>query len=306
MFRMNITQFKRLVSNYLSGNASHREATLLNNYLDKAWEEKQVPGDVEEQRLEVWNNLKREIAPPRIKVWRYAATALILIATGASYTYRLALQDWLDPIPTQSITALKYQVKKIILPDSSVAILNGGTTVTYPQYFRGSQRNITVNGEAFFEVTPQTAPFIITGPHLSVKVLGTSFVVADSSGIEKPKVSVKTGRVAVTAGTAVQQLTENEELVYENETIYIYKQAEVNTSWTSKKLLFNESALNDVFREIEILYGVKISAANPAVNNLKFTGAFEDTDTINDILKVISLSYRLTIHKNKQGVIVIK
>ncbi|MDR6567458.1 DUF4974 domain-containing protein [Chitinophaga ginsengisegetis] len=302
---MNITQFKRLVSNYLSGNATHREATLLNTYLDKAWEEKQVPADVEEQRLEVWNNLKREIAPPRIRVWRYAATALILISTGATYTYRLALQNWLDPVPMQSITALKYQVKKVILPDSSVAILNGGTTLIYPQYFRGKQRNITVNGEAFFEVIPQTAPFIITGPHLSVKVLGTSFVVADSSSIEKPKVSVKTGRVAVTAGAAVQQLTENEELVYDKETIYIYKQTEVNTGWTSKKLLFNESALNDVFREIELLYGVKIKTT-PAISDLKFTGAFEETDTMNDILKVISLSYRLTIHKNKNGIIVIK
>ncbi|SEW53921.1 FecR family protein [Chitinophaga arvensicola] len=305
---MNIAQFKRLVDNYLSGNASRREATLLNSYLDKAWEEKQLPSDAEEQGQEVWNRIRGEIAPPvrSIRVWRYAASALIMIAAGAGYKYQFELQDWLDPIPMQSATALKYQVKKITLPDSSVVILNSGSTLTWPQRFRGKHRNISVNGEAFFDVTPQTAPFIITGPHLQVKVLGTSFVVTDSSNIEKPKVSVKTGSVAVTAATVVQQLRENEELVYENGAINIYKQTEVNTGWTSKKLQFNESALAEVFGEMEKIYGIKIKTANRAIRDEKFTGAFEETDTVDDILKVIALSYRLTIHKDKDGTIVIR
>jgi len=64
MFRMNITQFKRLVNNYLSGNASRKEATLLNKYLDKAWEEKQIPSDAEAQGEGVWNQIRLEIAPP--------------------------------------------------------------------------------------------------------------------------------------------------------------------------------------------------------------------------------------------------
>lgn len=305
---MNITQFKRLVNNYLSGNASRKEATLLNRYLDKAWVEKQLPPDAEGQGEEVWNKIRLEIATPvrSIKIWRYAASALLMIAAGAGYKYQFELQDWLDPIPMQSVTALKYQVKKITLPDSSVVILNSGTTLTWPQRFRGKHRSISVDGEAFFDVTPQTAPFIITGPHLQVKVLGTSFVVTDSSSIEKPKVSVKTGSVAVTAAMKVQQLRENEELVYENGAINIYKQTEVNTGWTSKKLQFNESALQEVFREIERVYGTRIRTANPAIRDEKFTGAFEETDTVNDILKVIALSYRLTIYKEKDGTIVIK
>lgn len=299
-----------MVDNYLAGNASRREAAILQHWLDKAMAEKELPADAELHRQQVLDNLRLAIYEPRkTSIWKYsmAAAAGVSLLVAAT-VYRFELQDWLSPVPIEMVTALKYQVKKVVLPDSSVVVLNGGTTLMYPKYFRGQKRSIKVNGEAFFEVMPETAPFIITGPNLKVQVLGTSFVVTDSIGIQSPKVSVKSGRVAVTAETVTRQLGAAEELVFNKsaQQIKIYTQQEVNTGWTSNKLMFNESALSAVFREIETLYGVKISCGNPATAGLKFTGAFEEDDSLDDILKVIALSYRLTIHKNKDGTILIK
>jgi transmembrane sensor len=310
MFRMNISQFKRMVDNYLAGNASRREAAIMQQWLDEALAEKEIPADSDQQRQQVLDNLRVAIYEPRkTSIWKYsmAAAASVSLLVAAT-VYRFELQDWLNPVPIEMVTALKYQVKKVVLPDSSVVVLNGGTTVMYPKYFRGPKRSIKVNGEAFFDVTPEAAPFIITGPNLKVQVLGTSFVVTDSIGIQSPKVSVKSGRVAVTAETVTRQLGAAEELVFNKtqQQIKIYTQQEVNTGWISNKLIFNESVLSAVFSEIEKLYGVKIICGNGATAGLKFTGAFEEADTLDDILKVISLSYRLTIHKNKNGTIVIK
>ncbi|WP_291916448.1 FecR domain-containing protein [Chitinophaga sp.] len=307
---MNISQFRRMVDSYLAGNASRREAAVLQQWLDKAMAEKELPADAELHRQEVLDNLRLAIYEPRrISFWKYgmAAAASVSLLVAAT-VYRFELQDWLNPVPIERVTALKYQVKKVVLPDSSVVVLNGGSTVMYPKYFRGRQRSIKVNGEAFFEVMPESAPFIITGPNLKVQVLGTSFVVTDSVGIQSPKVSVKSGRVAVTAETVTRQLGADEELIFnkEQQQIKIYSHQEVNTGWISNKLIFNESALSAVFGEIEKMYGVKISCGSPATAGLKFTGAFEEADTLDDILKVISLSYRLTIHKNKDGTILIK
>jgi transmembrane sensor len=307
---MNISQFKRMVNNYLAGNASRREAAIMQQWLDNALAEKEIPANSDQQRQQVLDNLRLAIYEPRkISIWKYsmAAAASVSLLVAAT-VYRFELQDWLNPVPIQMVTALKYQVKKVVLPDSSVVVLNGGTTVMYPKYFRGPKRSIKVNGEAFFDVTPETAPFIITGPNLKVQVLGTSFVVTDSIGIQSPKVSVKSGRVAVTAETVTRQLGAAEELVFNKtqQQIKIYTQQEVNTGWISNKLIFNESVLSAVFSEIEKLYEVKIICGNGATAGLKFTGAFEEADTLDDILKVISLSYRLTIHKNKNGTIVIK
>ncbi|MGO4288228.1 FecR family protein [Chitinophaga sp. RAB17] len=307
---MNISQFKRMVDNYLAGNASRREAAILQQWLDKAMAEKELPADADVQRQQVLDNLRLAIYEPRkTSIWKYSMAAAASVSLlVAAMVYRFELQDWLNPVPIEMVTALKYQVKKVILPDSSVVVLNGGTTMMYPKYFRGPKRSIKVNGEAFFDVTPETAPFIITGPNLKVQVLGTSFVVTDSIGIQSPKVSVKSGRVAVTAETVTRQLGAAEELVFNKtaQQIKIYTQQEVNTGWISNKLMFNESVLSAVFSEIEKLYGVKIICKNTATAGLKFTGAFEQSDSLDDMLKVISLSYRLTIHKNKDGTILIK
>lgn len=299
-----------MVDNYLAGNASRKEAAILQQWLDKAMAEKELPADADVQRQQVLDNLRLAIYEPRkVSIWKYslAAAASVSLLVAAT-VYRFELQDWLNPVPIEMVTALKYQVKRVVLPDSSVVVLNGGTTMMYPKYFRGAKRSIKVNGEAFFDVTPETAPFIITGPNLKVQVLGTSFIVTDSIGIQSPKVSVKSGRVAVTAETVTRQLGAAEELVFNKtaQQIKIYTQQDVNTGWISNKLMFNESALSAVFSEIEKLYNVKISCTSAATAGLKFTGAFEEADTLDDILKVISLSYRLTIHKNKDGTIVIK
>lgn len=299
-----------MVDNYLAGNASRREAAILQQWLDKAMVEKELPADADVQRQQVLDNLRLAIYEPRkTSIWKYSMAAAASVSLlVAAMVYRFELQDWLNPVPIEMVTALKYQVKKVILPDSSVVVLNGGTTMMYPKYFRGPKRSIKVNGEAFFDVTPETAPFIITGPNLKVQVLGTSFVVTDSIGIQSPKVSVKSGRVAVTAETVTRQLGAAEELVFNKtaQQITIYTQQEVNTGWISNKLMFNESVLSAVFSEIEKLYGVKIICKNAATAGLKFTGAFEQSDSLDDMLKVISLSYRLTIHKNKDGTILIK
>lgn len=299
-----------MVDNYLAGNASRREAAILQQWLDKAMAEKELPADADVQRQQVLDNLRLAIYEPRkTSIWKYSMAAAASVSLlVAAMVYRFELQDWLNPVPIEMVTALKYQVKKVILPDSSVVVLNGGTTMMYPKYFRGPKRSIKVNGEAFFDVTPETAPFIITGPNLKVQVLGTSFVVTDSIGIQSPKVSVKSGRVAVTAETVTRQLGAAEELVFNKtaQQIKIYTQQEVNTGWISNKLMFNESVLSAVFSEIEKLYGVKIICKNTATAGLKFTGAFEQSDSLDDMLKVISLSYRLTIHKNKDGTILIK
>lgn len=82
----------------------------------------------------------------------------------------------------------------IILPDNSTVNLKKGSTLEYPDNFKGSERNIVLNGEAFFEVTRnEQQPFIINAQSATVRVLGTSFNV--NCNKEKAVVVVKTGKV---------------------------------------------------------------------------------------------------------------
>lgn len=317
---MNVAQLKRIINRYLAGNAPGKEAALIDEWYKKAWDEaREAPVTLrsEEHRQQVLERLRQEMQEPlevtgrviRFRSARNIAAACIVLLGGASlgYRYQFELLDIVDPIPMEKVVARPFQVKQVLLPDSSVVVLNAGSELSYPKKFRGSKRQVHLNGEAFFQVTRNpSAAFTIKAPHLQVQVLGTSFVMTDSSHIPAAKVSVKTGRVSVTAdnkGFPATQLTANQELLYDEAggVVNINRHQEVDIEWTNKQLVFNNAALAEVFREIEHKFQVKIIVNDPAINNMKFTGAFDAGDPLSGMLKVISLSYRLTIHKTKEG-----
>lgn len=65
---------------------------------------------------------------------------------------------------------------KIILADSTVVWANTATTLHYPPSFTGLERNVSLAGEAYFEVAKDAQrPFSVTANGMDVDVLGTKF-----------------------------------------------------------------------------------------------------------------------------------
>lgn len=317
---MNVAQLKRIINRYLAGNASGKEAALIETWYATALDEaRQTPASPQSEayRQQVLERLRLEMTEaPTGKVVRFSwirniAAACIVLLGGASlaWKYQYDILDTIDPVPLETVTAHAFQVKQVVLPDSSVVVLNAGSEISYPRRFRGKTRQVRLNGEAFFNVAHNpSAAFTITAPHLQVQVLGTSFVMTDSSHIRAARVSVKTGRVAVSAETKefpVTQLTAHQELLYDEAggVVSINRHHEVDLGWTSKQLVFSNATLSEVFREIENLFNVKIQVSDTSIRQLRFTGAFDAGDPLPDMLKIIALSYRLTIQQQKDGII---
>lgn len=63
------------------------------------------------------------------------------------------------------------------LPDSTLVYLNSGSVLKYPSIFTGNIREVSLNGEAYFEVAKDPEhKFIVSTPQKSkVEVLGTHF-----------------------------------------------------------------------------------------------------------------------------------
>ncbi|RFS26653.1 DUF4974 domain-containing protein [Chitinophaga silvatica] len=305
---MNISQVKRILRNYLSDRASDKEKMLIEEYLQQAWENKELPADADIHRLVVLDNIRKAIRPKVYLRWISAAAAsiLILVLAGTSYNYRDEITEWIHPMPKILVVAEKFRIKKILLPDSSIAILNAGATIEYPENFRGKFRAVRINGEAYFDVVPDKHPFVIESPNLQIKVLGTSFVVTDSNTTLLPKVSVKTGKVAVAAANFTQQISADEELIFDlfKNQINIVHHQDINTDWTTKSLVFNDNSLKEVFAILTDLYKIQIRCKDVDITNQKFTGAFEANDDLDDILRILEVSYRLHILKNHDGIII--
>src|SRR5690606_21951555 len=87
-------------------------------------------------------------------------------------------------------------IARIRLPDQSLVLLDENSTIYYR--YLGGKREVTLSGEAFFEVSREPArPVLVYAGEIVTRVLATSFRGRVRPGAPPPVVSVKTERVDV-------------------------------------------------------------------------------------------------------------
>ena len=148
------------------------------------------------------------------------------------------------------------------LSDGSVVALNRGSKLLFPKKFKGDIREVTIVGEAFFDVVPNPEkPFIINAGNAQVKVLGTSFNVCAYPGSETVEVIVETGKVQV-INTQTDLPAENREVFLtpgEKGTFYTENHLLEKTmnldpnflAWKTQSLVFTKVPLIDVVKSLE-------------------------------------------------------
>ena len=75
-----------------------------------------------------------------------------------------------------TLTTPRGRQYQLVLPDGTAVWLNAASSITYPTAFAGAQRNVTITGEAYFEVAKdKSKPFHVKTNGIEVEVLGTHF-----------------------------------------------------------------------------------------------------------------------------------
>jgi len=187
------------------------------------------------------------------------------------------------------------------LSDGTIVHLNSGTTLKYPvKFIAGENRQVFLDGEAFFDVTKdKTHPFVVNADNLNVRVLGTHFNVSNYPEDNLTDVVLVEGSVGL--------YTANEKFNAEKNTILkpgfkgsfskINNQiktkavvTDVYTAWIKGGLTFREMTFKDISKKLERHYNVTIVNQNAKLSNEKFNASFGDEP----IAKV--LSYFNEIH----------
>lgn len=145
----------------------------------------------------------------RTSVWRVAAAVALLVLTGLGWwRWQPKQADSLAVKPTatvpQAAVAWREQVNDglkplvVALEDGSSVVLSPGSRLRFPTHFDPKTRDVTLEGEGFFEVAKNPAqPFLVRAGELTARVVGTSFRVRAYAAERRVTVVVKTGRVAV-------------------------------------------------------------------------------------------------------------
>ena len=252
----------------------------------------------EENRKSSASKILGAIFSPKLKNTFAFGTALIVIVTA------LLLYNNHNPeLILKSIATTNMQKLEVELPDGSIANLNSGSKVEFYENFEDDKREVRLEGEAFFSVKKDGRPFTIKTENAVTKVLGTKFNVWARA--KETRVIVKEGKVSlaesINNNEVILTMGESSKVVESNAPM---KPTKVNPEyllgWLNDRIVFSNTNLEEISKELERKYNVRIDIADPELLSYNLTGTFEN-EKIDTVLTKICLALNLKYSEQNNG-----
>ncbi|MCF6406706.1 FecR domain-containing protein [Chitinophaga filiformis] len=236
---------------------------------------------------------------------RRTRVRLMRLALAACVVGVLAVAGWMfyqqQDNSILKIAAAGEGSQRVTLPDGSLVILREGASIRYPKAFNTKERSVTVTGESYFDVQPETGhPFRIQTARATIEVLGTSFTI--NSNDHQDRLVVASGKVLFTgkdqhAGQHI--VTAQQDAVLNEKGFNIVPVRDSNyLSWQTGILQFDNTPFADVATALADYYNVHIKTDSvltrqPELSTI--TARFEHQpleQVLEEIKLLINVNYR--------------
>lgn len=222
--------------------------------------------------------------------WTVRIAAAIIVAVSGyfmtiDYLYNKGAQ-------LQTITVPAGQRAQIILADGTRVWLNSKSTLTYASNFGRKDRNVNLDGEAYFEVTKnKNIPFYVNTEMNKVRVVGTSFNVCAYNGSKEFETTLVEGIVDIYPSCNDQAITRckmNEFFAnYDGHLKKTVLPSYEYLRWKEGLYCFDDVPFSGILDKLEKYYNVKITVTSPKLlNHEGLTGKFREQDGIEHILRL--------------------
>ena len=204
------------------------------------------------------------------------------------------------------------------LDDGTRVRMNAGSALKMPGSFSDQVRMVHLSGEAYFEVTVDSRPFIVaTDRGHMIEVLGTEFNVAsyrdepfrvvvsgglvsvhgmeqDRSGNDPSLMQdVARGQADGQAGQGIR-LERGQMMTEQGGSVQVHRDVDLSRqlAWLEHRLVFDDTPLRQVARTLERWYRVEIVLRDPGQGDLRVTASFEN-EPVYEVFRSLSLSLNL-------------
>ena len=288
---------KELLAKYNLGEANTKEGQRVEEWLGES-EDHQREFRQLKRRIELGSKrykygvfaprqaIQKVIFPAKthyLRILPVAASIIVLIFGVLWFWNKSSLQETV-------LLSRTGETKVFYLPDSSRVMLSGDSRLTYNAQFGKTNRELSLRGEAFFQVKRDTSkPFIVETSRMNVKVLGTRFNVNDYDDNEEVSTTLVNGSVEIVSGDQqVFRLVPGEQ-AYGKENKLEKREVNVRlyTSWIDGKFLFNNTELEEIAQQISRWYDVEIFFSSENVKKVRFTGAIVKFKPLDDLVRMI-------------------
>ena len=199
---------------------------------------------------------------------------------------------------TVNKTAARGERLTVWLPDSSFVTLNAESSISYKPYAWFILRNVSLEGEACFEVKPGNRFSVWSGRNVT-KALGTTFNIYARK--EMYRVACLDGRVEVRADGETFVLHPDMQLSCRKgqQAVTGNITSAQAAGWMQWKFVFIETPLAEVIAEMERQYDMRVTSSGSDMKHLFYTGNFMKTERPEEVLDIIGRPFGITFNIEK-------
>lgn len=237
--------------------------------------------------------------------------SIIAITVGITATLFSIGKDMNDTnVAMQTITVPGGQRVSLSLPDGTDVWLNAGTRMQYPVSFMKDKREVTLDGEAYFEVVHNAeCPFVVHTHVMDVEVLGTKFNVEAYSKKNNFETSLMQGKVRVKSLHDDKQFVvlqpNYKSTLQEDGRLVVSKIDDYNVyRWKDGLYCFKNKSFAHIMEDLERFYDLKIELDEKngkKIKNVVLTGKFRISDGLEYALRVLQNDVSFTYSRDREN-----
>lgn len=196
----------------------------------------------------------------------------------------------------------KGKTYQLVLSDGTKIWMNSESEIIYPLLFNGNKREVTLVGEAYFDVAKdKNKPFYIKANGIDVKVLGTVFNVSCYSKDKTITTTLVEGSVCIQTQNGKEQIiAPSEQLSYNKEHLDIEVKTvntELYTSWINGEYIFKDAPLEDIIAKLQHWHDFTVSYQNEKIKSYRFSLTVSRNTSLDQLLEIINFTSEVKLER---------
>ena len=240
-----------------------------------------------------WGKVRKQIYSHRRRrliYLRFVQSAAAVIVVLLSVWLGAGLDKLKQPKYSEIISPAGEKTR-IVLPDSSIVLLNGNSQIRYSNHFSEDDRYVELQGEGYFDVHKDLSHrFVVHTSDLDIKVFGTSFNVKAFGEDKDIEVDLINGQIGIERNNKeILRLQAGQNTTFnKNEKKFYLGKTDVNlvSAWTREELVFEEKTFEYIIKYLERWYGVDIKVAPKVLDDELLTFKVK-TESLRELLDLI-------------------
>ena len=324
----NTENINQSILHFIQGNANEKEHAEVLNWIDEnpenrkelfkqkdLWNAAEIDSDrlIELENSE-WRELQHRIDKAKVKrgffkeLVKIAAIIVVALGVGWMSHYLYTETASARKVEMRTVEAIKGQIKEVFLADGTHVWLNAGSQLSFPSDFTEKNREISLHGEAYFEVTSsEKNPFLVkTGNH-TVKVTGTKFNICEYPEDKMIETTLVEGKVKIISGNFFKDLYPGEQATFYTETAEVLigeKDFDIYTAWREGRYEFRNESVDKVFQIMERWWDVDIDYNKEAFKYEYISGVLRKHKPIKQHFEVINELVPIDYHIDNDDITV--